>query len=67
MYVNYYDKNIKKESDNLTVGILLGKDKNETIVKYTIPDNQQIYTSKYLLHLPSKEELAKELNYYKVV
>ena len=67
MYVNYYDKNIKRESDNLTVGILLGKNKNETIVKYTIPDNKQIYASKYLLHLPSKEELEKELNYYKVV
>ena len=61
MYVNYYDKNIKKDSDNPTVGILLAKDKNKTIVKYAIPNNEQIYASKYLLHLPSKEELEKEL------
>ena len=53
MYVNFYDKNIKKESNNLTVGILLGKNKNETIVKYTIADNKQIYASTYLLHLAS--------------
>ncbi len=61
MYVNYYDKNIKEKTDNPTIGILLAKEKNKTVVQYTIPNNKQIYTSKYLLHLPTKEELEREI------
>ncbi len=64
MYVNYYDKNIKEKTDNSTIGILLAKEKNKTVVQYTIPNNKQIYASKYLLHLPSKEELEKEIEKY---
>ena len=63
MYVNYYDENIKQESDNLTVGILLSTNHNKTVVKYTLPKNSEIYSSTYLLHLPSKEELIKEIEY----
>ena len=61
MYVNYYDENMKKGSDNPTVGILLSTNHNKTIVKYALPKNSEIYASKYLLHLPSKEELSKEI------
>lgn len=62
MYVNYFDREIKDENDNKTIGILLCSDKNEKIVEYTLPqDNEQIFASKYKLYLPSKEELQEEL------
>ena len=57
MYVNYYDENVKQNDDKPTVGILLGKEKNKTVVEYALPKNSEIYASKYLLHLPTKEEL----------
>jgi len=59
MYVNYYDKEIKNDDENNTIGLLLCKDKNKTVIKYTLNGNENIYASKYMLHLPSKEELIK--------
>ena len=60
MYVNYYDRKIKNEDENKTIGIILCKDKSETIVEMTLPEeNTQIFASKYQLILPSKEELKK--------
>ncbi len=60
MYVNYYDRKIKNEDENKTIGIILCKDKSETIVEMTLPEeNIQIFGSKYQLILPSKEELKK--------
>lgn len=58
MYVNYYDREIKQEDENPTVGILLSINKNETIVKYTLPkDNKVIFSSEYKLHMPTEQEL----------
>lgn len=58
MYVNYYDREIKQDDENATVGILLSTNKNETIVKYTLPeDNQTIFSSEYKLHMPTEQEL----------
>ena len=58
MYVNYYDRDIKGEDENNTVGILLCTKKNETVVRYTLPEgNESIFASEYKLHLPSEEEL----------
>lgn len=37
MYVNYYDRKIKSNDENPTVGILLSTLKNKTLVKYTLP------------------------------
>lgn len=60
MYVNYYDRKVKLEDENPTIGILLCKDKNDAVVEMTLPeDNSQIFASKYLTVLPSKEELKK--------
>lgn len=60
MYVNYYDRDIKSEDENQTVGILLSTKKKETIVKYTLPrDNKSIFVSQYKLHLPTEEELIE--------
>jgi RecB family endonuclease NucS len=62
MYVNYFDREIKDESDNKTIGILLCSDKNESVVEYSLPKaNEQIFASKYKLYLPSKRELEEEL------
>ena len=51
MYVNYYDREIRKADENKTIGILLCAEKNETVVKYTLPeDNENIFASNYKLH-----------------
>ncbi len=60
MYVNYYDRCVKLEEENKTIGIILCKEKNNTVVEMTLPeDNKQIFASKYQTILPSKEDLRK--------
>jgi predicted nuclease of restriction endonuclease-like (RecB) superfamily len=62
MYVNYYDRNEKLPEENPTIGILLCADKNDAVVKYTLPkDNTTIMASKYQLYLPSEKQLLSEL------
>ena len=62
MYVNYYTKEKLNEGDNPPIGIILCSDKSDTLVRYTLPEEQnQIYASKYMLYIPSEEELKKEL------
>lgn len=62
MYVNYYDRNEKQPDENPTIGILLCADKNNTLVKYSLPENNQtILASKYQLYLPSEKQLLTEL------
>ena len=64
MYVNFYDRNVKLDDENKTIGIILCKDKNQAVVEMTLPeDNTQIFASKYQTVLPSKEELRKLLEY----
>lgn len=59
MYVNYYDREIKADDENKTIGLILCKDKSKAVVEYTLPiDNKQIFASKYKTVLPSKEELT---------
>lgn len=63
MYVNYYDRFVKTEDENLTIGIILCKDKKDTLVEITLPkDNSQIFASRYQTVLPSKEELKQLLD-----
>lgn len=62
MYVNYYSRELMNEGDNKPIGIVLCAEKSKAVVKYTMPeDNQQIFTSKYKLYLPTEEELQAEL------
>ena len=57
MYVNYYDRFVKTEDENKTIGIILCKDKKDTLVEITLPEsNNQIFASRYQTILPSKEE-----------
>ena len=62
MYVNYHDRFEKKEHENPTIGILLCADKNDAVVKITLPENNQtIVASKYQLYLPTEKQLLEEL------
>jgi RecB family endonuclease NucS len=63
MYVNYYDRKIKLDEENPTIGILLCSSKNDTAVKMALPENNNtILASEYQLYLPTSEELVKEIN-----
>lgn len=65
MYVNYFDREIRVDFENPTIGIILCKEKNDFVVEYSLPkDNKQIYPKEYLLYLPDKEELQKLLKKY---
>lgn len=59
----FYEREMVNEGDNPPIGIVLCADKSDSIVKYTLPeDEKQIFASKYKLYLPSEEELLNELN-----
>lgn len=62
MYVNYFTREMMNEGDNVPIGIILCADKSESVVKYTLPENNsQIFTSKYKLYMPTEDELKQEL------
>ncbi len=61
-YVRWFEENMKGETDNPTIGIILCSEKNETVVKYSVlKDSKQLFASKYKLYLPTEEELKEEL------
>lgn len=62
MYVNYYDRCVKLPDENPTVGILLCTEKNDTLVKMSLPEESNILASKYQLVLPTAEQLIAEVN-----
>jgi len=62
LYVNYFDREVKEETDNPTIGLVLCTEKNESMVNYMLSENnQQIFASKYKFYLPSEEDLVSEL------
>lgn len=62
MYVNYFDRIEKLPHENPSIGILLCADKNDVMVKFSLPENEKnIVASKYELYLPSEEQLLKVL------
>ncbi|MCO5237692.1 MAG: DUF1016 domain-containing protein [Chitinophagaceae bacterium] len=62
MYVNYYDRYEKQSYENPTIGILLCTDKNDAMVKITLPkNNNTIIASKYQLYLPTEQQLIDEV------
>ncbi|MBN9296522.1 MAG: DUF1016 family protein [Filimonas sp.] len=62
MYVNYYDRIEKLDFENPTIGILLCADKNDTVVKFSLPENNKtIIASKYQLYLPTEKQLIEEV------
>lgn len=62
MYVNYYDRFVKTNNENPTIGIILCKEENKTVVEITLPkNNHQIFAKEYKLYLPSKDQLKKQI------
>lgn len=60
MYVNYYDRFIKLPEENKTIGIIICREKNDTLVEITLPENnEQIFASRYETILPSKEDIKR--------
>ncbi|GAB1453400.1 PDDEXK nuclease domain-containing protein [Draconibacterium sp.] len=65
MYVNYFDRFEKQELENPTIGIILCKLKNQSMVEITLPaGNKQIFASKYQTIIPDKKEFIKLLRQY---
>ncbi|MDO5445847.1 MAG: PDDEXK nuclease domain-containing protein [Eubacteriales bacterium] len=63
MYVHYYDRIVKLEDENPTIGILLCHKKNNSVVEMTLPENNtQIFASKYETVLPDKKILQNLLD-----
>lgn len=61
MYVNYYTREMMTPGDNPPIGIILCAEKNDAVVKYTLPEgDNQIFAAKYMTYMPTEQEL-KEL------
>jgi predicted nuclease of restriction endonuclease-like (RecB) superfamily len=62
MYVNYFDRYQRVEHEARTIGIVLCSDKNDAMVKITLPEgNEQILAARYQTYLPTEAELRAEL------
>jgi hypothetical protein len=63
MYVHYHDRFVKLDDENKTIGIVLCKDKSQTLVEITLPEtNDQIFASQYQTVLPDKQAFINLLN-----
>jgi len=62
LYVHYYDREVREQGDNPTIGLVLCSEKNDAVVKYVLDENQQqIFASRYQLYMPTEEQLRREL------
>ena len=62
MYVNYFDRVFRVPHEEKTIGIVLCSDKNDAMVKITLPDdNEQVVAARYRIYLPTEDELRAEL------
>ena len=58
MYVNYYTRELMNPGDNPPVDIVLCAEKNDAVVRYTLPeDEKQVFAAQYMTYLPTQEEL----------
>lgn len=61
-YIHLYDEQRKSHDDNPTIGLVLCSEKSEAVVKYSVlAEQKQLFAAKYLLYLPTEEELKREL------
>ena len=61
MYVNYFDRYVKLDEEQPTVGIILCKKKKDSLVEITLPQDANIHAAKYQTYLPDKEALKRQL------
>lgn len=59
LYVKYFDKYIKLNEENFTIGIIIGANKDKEMIDLMLSDKNNIFASTYLTYLPSKEEIEK--------
>ena len=67
MYVNMYDQNVRENGDNPTLGIVLCSETDADIARYMLNDSKNVFMSKYLLCMPSKEQLKAEIERQKAL
>jgi len=67
MYVRMWDERVKEQTDNPTLGIVLCSETDEDIARYMLADEDNIFMSKYLLNMPTKEELRNEIERQKAL
>ena len=61
-YVRMYEENLRREDDNPTIGLILCSEKNEAVARYSVlKESKQLFASRYMLYLPTEEELQREL------
>lgn len=65
MYVNYYDRNIKLSDETPTIGILLCTQKNDTVVRMTLPERSNLRASEYQLYLPNEQTIQQKVEEWK--
>ena len=66
MYVRMYDEKVRGEGDNPTIGIVLCSETDNDIARYSVlHDNDRLFASKYMLYMPTKEELKREIEMQK--
>jgi len=61
-YVRYFEKEVRRKEDNPTLGIILCSDRNKTMIRYTLLEEEKhIFASKYRLYVPSLDEIRKSI------
>ena len=61
-YLETLDRQVKKENENPSVGLLLCATKNDEVVEYSMSRTMSpMMVSEYQLQLPEKEVLQKKL------
>lgn len=61
MYVNWFDRFQRTGDEQKTVGIVLCSEKNEAMVRITLPEDASVLAARYAEFLPSEKELAAQL------
>ena len=62
LYKHYYEREMMNPGDNPPIGIVLGSDRDEAVIRYTLNEHERnLFAVKYHLNLPTVEELQMEL------
>jgi len=62
MYVRMFDELRRGEDDNPTVGLILCAERDEVVARYSVlHESQQLFASRYMMYLPSEDELRAEV------
>ncbi|MDE6695641.1 MAG: PDDEXK nuclease domain-containing protein [Muribaculaceae bacterium] len=63
LYLNYFKTEVCMPDDNPPIGIVLGSRRDEVLMEYALEGiTNQLFTARYQLYLPRKEELQAQLD-----